>query len=135
MTLTKNQIFYGDVQVRNDAHGFISLNDMWMAAGCPEGKRDPRRWKDEAGYEFTEHIAKSLNVRLADIYKTTRGRFGGTWAHWQIALAYAKYLSPEFHAWANQAIKDRIEEDRSVSGAGYAICTIDILPHLKEGDS
>ena len=70
MTLTKNQIFYGDVQVRNDAHGFISLNDMWMAAGCPEGKRDPRRWKDEAGYEFTEHIAKSLNVRLADIYKT-----------------------------------------------------------------
>lgn len=113
MTLTKDQIFYGDVQVRNDAQGFISLNDMWVAAGCPEGKRDPRRWKDEAGQEFIDHIAKSLNVRIADIYKTTRGKFGGTWAHWQIALAYAKYLSPEFHAWANQVIKDRIEEDRS----------------------
>lgn len=113
MSLTKDQIFYGDVQVRQDARGFISLNDMWVAAGCPEGKHDPRRWKDKAGLEFIKFIAEKLNVPSGDIYKTTRGKFGGTWAHWQIALAYAKYLSPEFHAWANQAIKDRIEEDRS----------------------
>ena len=110
MPLTKDQIFYGDVQVRNDAQGFISLNDMWVAAGCPEGKHDPRRWKDKAGLEFIKFIAEKLNVPSGDIYKTTRGKFGGTWAHWQIALAYAKYLSPEFHAWANQAIKDRVEE-------------------------
>jgi len=130
MPLTKDQIFYGDVQVRNDAQGFISLNDMWVAAGCPEGKLDPRRWGQNPcektsgssgkisisggpGYEFIEFIAKSLNVNAGDIYKTRRGKHGGTWVHWQIALAYAKYLSPEFHAWANQAIKDRIEEDHN----------------------
>ncbi|HEY9827362.1 MAG TPA: KilA-N domain-containing protein [Stenomitos sp.] len=114
MSLDKDQIFYGDVQVRHDVQGFISLNDMWVAAGLPEGKRDPRRWKDEAGKEFIEFVANNLNVRVADIYKTQRGKHGGgTWAHWQIALAYAKYLSPEFHAWANQAIKDRIEEDHN----------------------
>ncbi len=130
MTLTKDQIFYGDVQVRNDAHGFISLNDMWMAAGCPVGKLEPKKWGQKPyektsgssgrksisggpGYEFIDFMSNKLKVNASDLYKTPRGRFGGTWAHWQIALAYAKYLSPEFHAWANQAIKDRIEEDRS----------------------
>lgn len=123
-------IFYGDALVRQDQHGFISLNDMWLAAGKPEGKLDPRRWAGKPyekisgssgkpsvsggpGYEFIEFIANKLNVNAAHIYKTTRGKYGGTWAHWQIALAYAKYLSPEFHAWANQVIKERIEENAS----------------------
>jgi hypothetical protein len=130
MSLTKDQIFYGDVQVRNDAQGFISLNDMWVAAGCPSGKLEPKKWGQNPyektsgssgrksisggpGYEFIEFIAKNLKVNASHLYKTMRGKYGGTWAHWQIALAYAKYLSPEFHAWANQVIKDRIEEDRS----------------------
>lgn len=130
MTLQKDQIFYGDVQVRQDANGFISLNDMWIAAGLPDGKLDPRRWgqgpcektsgssgkislSGGPGHEFIEFIAKSLNVNAGDIYKAKRGKHGGTWVHWQIALAYAKYLSPEFHAWANQVIKDRIEEDHN----------------------
>ncbi|QTA85827.1 KilA-N domain-containing protein [Desulfonema magnum] len=36
------------------------------------------------------------------ISKTTRGRNGGTYAHWQIALAYAKYLSHELHMHVNE---------------------------------
>lgn len=31
-----------------------------------------------------------------------RGRTGGTWAHWQVAVAYAKYLSPAFHIQWNE---------------------------------
>jgi len=130
MPSNKDQIFYGDVQVRHDAQGFISLNDMWIAAGCPDGKQDPRQWtrkprKIESGssgnisenggpgYEFINFIAQKHNVAADHICKPQRGKFGGTWAHWQVALAYAKYLSPEFHAWANQVIKDRIEEDHN----------------------
>ena len=30
-------------------------------------------------------------------------------AHWQIALAYAKYLSPEFHMWCNTVVRERME--------------------------
>lgn len=130
MSLTKDQIFYGDIQVRNDAQGFISLTDMWIASGTPDGKQNPYEWSRAPrakksgssgktsitggpGHKFIEFIAKELNTGADRIYKTTRGKFGGTWAHWQIALAYAKYLSPEFHAWANQVVKDRIEEDHS----------------------
>lgn len=39
-----------------------------------------------------------------------KGKTQGTFAHWQLALAYAKYLSPEFHMWANQVVKERFEE-------------------------
>jgi hypothetical protein len=38
-----------------------------------------------------------------DVLETKRGYGGGTFAYWQIALAYAKYLSPEFyrgHGWS-----------------------------------
>jgi len=106
-------VLYGDMEVRFGANGFINLTDMWLAAGEPSGKHDPRTWKRFSGSEFIEFIAKKLNVLPEHIYQTKRGRGGGTWAHWQIALAYAKYLSPEFHAWANEVVKERVEEDAS----------------------
>ena len=37
------------------------------------------------------------------------GRYGSTYAHWQIALAYAKYLDPELHIWCNEVVVDRFE--------------------------
>jgi hypothetical protein len=42
--------------------------------------------------------------------KTKRGVGGGTWAHWQLALSYAQYLSPELHLAVNQVFKERLEE-------------------------
>ena len=38
-----------------------------------------------------------------------RGRRGGTWAHWQLALSYARYLSPEFHLWCNTVVRAAME--------------------------
>ena len=43
------------------------------------------------------------------IIRGTRGRSGATFAHWQIALAYAKYLSPEFHMWCNEVVREKME--------------------------
>ncbi|MBL6082791.1 KilA-N domain-containing protein, partial [Belnapia sp. T18] len=40
---------------------------------------------------------------------TLRGRLGGTWAHWQLALAYARYLSPQFHLWCNVVVRSAME--------------------------
>lgn len=108
--------------INNNGKDMISLTDMWKAAESPN-KKDPSTWqKRESASEFIEFIAASLNTPktgdlntgLNRIIKTKRGRTGGgTWAHWQIALAYAKYLSHDFHAACNQWIKDRIEEDRN----------------------
>lgn len=98
-------ITLGGQPLKTNADGLVSLTDLFkaaQAAGQADGKRDPRRWKDEAGQEFIAVVAGALNVPSADIYKATKGKGGGTFAHWQIALAYAKYLSPALHMQVNQ---------------------------------
>lgn len=95
----------GGQPLKTNDEGLVSLTDLFkaaQAAGQADGKRDPRRWKDEAGQEFIAVVAGALNVPPADIYKATKGKGGGTFAHWQIALAYAKYLSPELHMQVNE---------------------------------
>lgn len=98
-------ITLGGQPLKTNDEGLVSLTDLFkaaQAAGQADGKRDPRRWKDEAGQEFIAVVAGTLNVPPADIYKATKGKGGGTFAHWQIALAYAKYLSPELHMQVNE---------------------------------
>lgn len=98
----------GNKVVRCDAAGLISLTDLFQAAeaaGFAEGKRDPRRWKLQDGEQFIAFLAENLHVPIRDIYKSSKARTdrgGGTFAHWQIALAYAKYLSPELHMQVNE---------------------------------
>ena len=115
------QIF-DNATVRVDAENRISLTDLYKIAverGMDNGKRAPNQYfrktnvrksgtsgniSDFAGegWEFVEFIAKNLNLHASLIYKTTRGKGGGTYAHWQIALAYAKYLSHELHMRVNE---------------------------------
>ena len=105
MAGTTPPLIIGGTPIHTNEAALVSLNDIWAAAereGCADGKRDPRRWKEEAGKEFVDVVAGALNVRPADIWKSTRGKGGGTFAHWQIALAYAKYLSPQLHMQVNE---------------------------------
>jgi hypothetical protein len=91
--------------VRTNPDGLVSLTDLYAAAeraGQADGKRDPRRWKLQDGADFIQVVAGTLNVPLRDIYQATKGKGGGTYAHWQIALAYAKYLSPKLHMQVNE---------------------------------
>jgi hypothetical protein len=90
-------LVYNNVTLR--AHGEeLNLTDMWLAAGSPRGK-NPAQWlKLHVVREFIDHICSIQNTTIHHIIRATRGKGGGTWAHWQIGLAYAKYLSAEFHA-------------------------------------
>lgn len=112
----------GGTNVRTNEDGLVSLNDIHNAACAQEiadGKYDPRQWSRKPfarksgtsgkvsesggpGWDFIETVAGVLNVRSEHIIKTQRGKGGGTYAHWQIALAYAKYLSPQLHMQVNE---------------------------------
>lgn len=94
----------GGTPLRTNPAGLVSLNDLHAAAkaaGQADGKSDPREWQRKDGAQFIEFVATQLNVARGHIYAATRGKGGGTWAHWQIALAYAKYLSPALHMQVN----------------------------------
>ncbi len=108
--------------IRRTDDGLICLTDLHAAAaaqGLVGNKLDPRAWarapqsktsgtsgkastSGGPGRDFIAFVAGQLNVNAAHIYRTRRGKGGGTYAHWQIALAYAKYLSPQLHMQVNE---------------------------------
>ncbi len=97
-------------KVREDEQGRVSLNDIHELAGSPKGK-EPKRWGQlPSAKELLETLAKkkggkSVHKAESDyksVYYTKLGRGGGTFADPIIALAYAKYLSPELHIEVNK---------------------------------
>jgi hypothetical protein len=99
---------YNGVQIR-DKGEMLSLTDMWKAAGSPEN-REPYNWSRKEGRTFIEATSIAHNLTVRQVITKKQGRNGGTMAHWQIGLAYAKYLSPEFHMWCNQVVREHMEE-------------------------
>lgn len=91
------------------------LTDLWRAAGSPVDKR-PAEWLRKDGAAFVEFVRDSQTMALShspenkafsDVVRTTKGNPQTrtppeTWAHWQIAIAYAKYLSHALHARVNE---------------------------------
>ena len=100
---------FNGTDVMFDDARLVNLTAMWKAAGSEENK-SPYRWKRFEGAKFIKHMTSVLNGSKSPIMKAERGKGGATWAHWQIALAYAKYLSHEFHQFVSEAFKEWTEE-------------------------
>jgi hypothetical protein len=100
---------YGTSMI-NERGEMLSLTDMWKAAGA-DPSRQPAEWLRSAeATRFCEYLAESLNLGISQVWISKPGRHGGgTWAHWQVAMAYAKYLSPEFHMACNVIVRAHME--------------------------
>lgn len=97
----------------------LNLTDMWRAADSPSG-RAPSDWLAlVTTKEFVSYIEVTLNAGKSGI-ETKKGGSGSgrgaTWGHWQIGLAYAKYLSPAFHAACNDIVRSYMEGRAAGSG-------------------
>lgn len=98
-------------EISKDAEGRVSLTDLWKSAGA-QHKKDPGTWKKWKGNkEFIAHISNTPNSGGLKVIETKRGNGGGTYAHPQIALAYAKSLSHKLHAFVNEVFFDRVKEE------------------------
>lgn len=106
------KLVYQGIEVRRDDE-FLNLTDMWRAAGSDPSKR-PNDWIRYAGREFIEFVEETKGgVAPHEGIRVVRtGPDVATWAHWQIAFAYAKYLSPAFHAWCNEVVRSHLEGRR-----------------------
>lgn len=57
--------------------------------------------------EFLNELSKVRNLTLADLVQVTRGGDNpGTWMHEDVALEFARWLSPAFSIWCNDHIKE-----------------------------
>jgi len=106
-------MFTNGVQVRTDKDGHICLTDLWKSAGASENQ-SPNRWqRTDAAQAFIRATEQFLKGISNPIIKTKKGKGGGTFAHKQIALEYAQYLSPELGVAVNQVFFERIEEEKN----------------------
>lgn len=102
---------FNGVSILPNKDGMVSLTDLWKASGGDKSK-DTEHWlRNNSTTQFIDAVATSVNTPKSGVIKSTKGRNGGTWAHQQIALAYAKYLSPELHMYVNSIFFERIEEN------------------------
>ena len=82
------------------------ITDMWRAAGAPKEKR-PNDFLSGPGKQFAEFLCDSVDAGIHGIKKTRKipGGGGETWTHWQLALAYAKWVDHAFHARVNEVYR------------------------------
>ena len=123
---------YGTSEVTFDRTAQMwSLTAMHQAASAPKHK-GPSYWLvSEQARELiaaladreTTGISGSLDGAEARFIETREGRNGGTWAHWQIAAAYAHYLNPRFYLQWNEWAMER------VTGQGAAPAPLLAPPH------
>lgn len=96
----------------------LNLTDMWKASSGDKTKA-PAQWMRSATAEaFIDAVSVNVGKSHIELVLATRGGSRtGTWAHWQIGIAYAKYLSPEFHIWCNTIVRDHMERESAVHQA------------------
>lgn len=100
-----NKVFhYNNTDITfQTGNGDVMMNATQMAR--PFGKR-PSKWLELPS--TTQFLNELSNVRKSDNWiRTERGQHGGgTWMHEDVALEFARWLSPSFAIWCNDRIKE-----------------------------
>jgi len=90
----------------------VSLTGLWKANGSDPSKQ-PAKWRDlPSTQEFVAHVADVVLRKSEDgIFSVTRGGAsrGATFAHWHIAMSYARYLDPAFAVRCNEIVREHME--------------------------
>ena len=112
MKVFMNIQLFDNATVRVDAENLVCITDIYKIAverGMADGKLEPKFYFRKSnprksgssgnisesggeGLQFVDFVAKKYGKSPSDVYKTTRGKGGGTYAHKDIAIEYAMYL-------------------------------------------
>lgn len=98
---------YQNNPIRFSVNGKVSVNATNMAKPFGGSKR-PNFWLNlQQTNEFLIVLSKARNLALADLVQVRKGGSNpGTWMHEDVALEFARWLSPEFAIWCNDRIKE-----------------------------
>lgn len=97
--------YWKDHEVRQRTDGFVNLTDMCRINGKRVGDfLDLPTVKD-----YIAALADDLGLLPEDLVIRKRGRYGDTFAHPEIAIECARWVSMAFHIWANRTLRNLIE--------------------------
>ena len=93
-----------------EKENLYSLTDIWRASGRSKNKH-PYVWIRSDGASYIEYVTKS---ERAQVLMVSKGRGGGTYGHWRLIVAYAKYLSQRVYVQVREAFSDMAEEETQI---------------------
>lgn len=107
--MTANQIFqYNGSPITFQIGSNLMVNATQMAKSF--GKRPVDWLKYQQSQDYINALAEVRNVTSADLVRVTKGgndkKLQGTWMHEDVALEFARWLSPAFAIWCNDRIKE-----------------------------
>lgn len=85
----------------------VMVNATEMAK--PFGKETKDWLKNQSTKDFIEELSNVRNLLFADLVQVKQGspeNGGGTWMHEDVAMEFARWLSPAFAIWCNDRIKE-----------------------------
>lgn len=104
--LSNNQIFqYNGSPITFQKGDSVMVNATQMAK--PFGK-EPKFWlMNQSTTDYLNELSKVRNLTLTDLVQVTKGGNNpGTWMHEDVAMEFARWLSPAFAIWCNDRIKE-----------------------------
>lgn len=100
-----NQIFqYNGSPISFHKGDSVMVNATEMAK--PFGKSATHWLRNQSTKEFINEYAALRNCNPGDLVQITNGDNGCTWMHEDVALEFARWLSPSFAIWCNDRIKE-----------------------------
>lgn len=107
--LSNNQIFqYNGSPITFQKGDSVMVNATQMAK--PFGK-EPKFWlMNQSTTDYLNELSKVRNLTLTDLVQVTKGGNNpGTWMHEDVAMEFARWLSPAFAIWCNDRIKELLQ--------------------------
>ena len=83
----------------------VSLTDLWKGQGSDPSKKPVQWLRWDGASKLIAALGEKLKGENPHLLEVRKGRTGGTYAHWQIALAYAEFLSPDLHLAVNDVYR------------------------------
>lgn len=106
---SQNQIFqYNGSLITFQKGDSVMVNATEMAKHF--GK-EPKFWlMNKSTTDYLNELSKVRNLTLADLVQVTKGGNNpGTWMHEDVAMEFARWLSPAFAIWCNDRIKELLQ--------------------------
>lgn len=107
--------FEGNSVTFFDKEGTLWVNATEMAKPFGNKKR-PGSWlRSSAAEEYIREVADAQKCASADLQRVTKGGNAeqGTWFQKDVALEFARWLSPKFALWCNKRIEELLTTGRT----------------------
>lgn len=100
--------------------GIVFTADGWINATASArafGKDGLDNFMRHPTYlEYAQVVAESNSVKITDLKNATRGRNGSTFLHPELAVVFARWISPAFAYWCDKQVAALIRQAQQTPG-------------------